>query len=352
MAILSPTVIAAIESFFRSEYESVAVKPYQTSIFSLNQMSGDGSNRKFFRVTDKDGATVVAVLPESLNPKTYAEFQATRDIGYHLKSAGNPVPEILGSDPQTGLVLFEDFGDVHLYDLLCRDRAAGLACYPEIISALINMQVSGCQEFDQGWCHDTSVYDRSVMIGRESEYFYDAFWKAVLSGAEVHGIREEFADLADKIANHQQHFFLHRDFQSKNIMIHNNSIGIIDFQGGRIGPPGYDIASLLIDPYAGLSFSEQQQLLTLYLEKASTFQEIDVDRIQRSYPYLAVQRNLQIIGAYAFLTYQAGKPFFEQFILPSLELLCGRLAEPLFADLSQLKKTVATALSRYKRLNR
>lgn len=344
--------MAAIERFFRNQHQTQDFAATTATPLTLLPMSGDGSNRRFFRVVDQSGATVVAVLPASDTEKSRAEFQATRDIGYHLKAAGNPVPEILSSDPLTGLVLFEDFGDCHLFDLLCQNRAAGIARYPAIIKALVKLQVSGGHNFKPAWCHDTPCYDRGVMVDREAGYFFDAFWKKVLSGPEVPGLAAEFEILAAKVLKQPQRLFLHRDFQSKNIMIRNGTIGIIDFQGGRLGPPAYDIASLLIDPYAGLCRAEQEQFLALYLREAASCPELDLGQIEQSFPYLAVQRSLQIIGAFAFLSYQAKKPFFQKFIIPAVELLKEKLAAPRFEKFLLLKKTVDTALTQYTRLNR
>ena len=143
--------------------------------------------------------------------------------------------------------------------------------------------------------------------------------------------------------------FLHRDFQSRNIMIKDDQVRIIDFQAGRIGPPGYDIASLLIDPYAGLSSRQQDDLFSYYLDRISTYNGLDSNRIKSSYPYLALQRNLQIIGAFAFLSGKKRKVFFNQFLLPSLIMLQNRLAEPQFDDLQVMRKTAAESIQIFRR---
>ena len=70
---------------------------------------------------------------------------------------------------------------------------------------------------------------------------------------------EELKEIALKVDQEKTGFFLYRDFQSRNIMVLPEGFGFIDFQGGRLGPPQYDLASLLIDPYVGLARSYQRE---------------------------------------------------------------------------------------------
>ena len=61
---------------------------------------------------------------------------------------------------------------------------------------------------------------------------------------------------------------VHRDFQSQNILIHRGHARLIDFQGLRAGLAGYDLASLVYDPYVTLTAAEREELVHLYLEGA------------------------------------------------------------------------------------
>jgi len=120
-------------------------------------------------------------------------------------------------------------------------------------------------------------------------------------------------------------------------MVTNGKVRIIDFQGGRLGPLGYDLASLLIDPYAQLPEQLQHKLFEHYLEHLCTY-GLDDLAFAKGYPSLALQRNLQILGAYAFLGFQKQKSFFKQFILPATISLHQRLAQPETKDYPQLQK--------------
>ncbi len=45
----------------------------------------------------------------------------------------------------------------------------------------------------------------------------------------------------------------HRDYHSRNLMLHDGSLYIIDFQDARMGPDTYDLVSLLRDSYVDLA---------------------------------------------------------------------------------------------------
>ena len=154
---------------------------------------------------------------------------------------------------------------------------------------------------------------RFVLQG-ECRYFVQAFLNDYL-GMDTAGedLTSEFNRLADAIMAARPMGFMHRDFQSRNIMVMKNRFYLIDFQGGRIGPPHYDLASLLIDPYVDLPFAMRETLLVYFSEQlAQRTPGIPAAEIQNVYRYCALARNLQILGAYGFLTRRKGKPHFSR----------------------------------------
>ena len=305
----------------------------------------DGSSRRFVRVFCDLQPCCLAVLAGSSSTRDFDEFRSSLAIGCHLGRKGVPVPEVLAADSRFRLILFEDLGDLRLHGQLKAETEESLRkLYQEVIDTLITMQIDGAKDFDQNWCYDTETYDQSLMIERESGYFYEAFWKDTLFAEEVDGLQAEFEKLASRVMDHFEPYFLHRDFQSRNIMLKDGQVRVIDFQAGRIGPPGYDIASLLIDPYAGLPVRLQDEFLEYYLSNLRKRNGLDVNQVEMSYPYLAVQRNLQIIGAFAFLSGKKRKQFFSQFLMPSLIMLQNRLSDPIFDDFPVLRKTAAESI--------
>jgi N-acetylmuramate 1-kinase len=293
-------------------------------------LTPDGSSRRFYQVRGPERESFIAVLPPENDPRGQDEARAFYRIGMHLRQSGAPTPEIHAFDPATGLALCEDLGDQRLYEQVAgQGIAPTLALYEQAVGQLARMQVRAAEGFDPSWCWDTPRYDRQVMLERESGYFLRACCTDFLGlDFDREAVEAECAQLAAEAARAPAHFFLHRDFQCRNIMLTGGTLRFIDFQGGRLGPLAYDLASLLLDPYAGLSPAVQDHLTTVYLDaldKEITYNHHD---FRREYVYLALQRNLQILGAFAFLSQVRQKPFFAQFIRPALASLGALVAKP------------------------
>ncbi len=305
----------------------------------------DGSNRKFWRLP---GA--IAVAPETTGDEAMAEAVATWKIGSHLFARGCAVPQVYGFDRESGLLVMEDLGDSSLYNRVEQLKKTGdiqqiKTLYFEVIAELVKLQLHGEQGLQADWCWDSPCYDRKVMLETESGYFLDAWWQSLLGREAPPGIIEEFGALADRAAQAPAHFFLHRDCQSRNIFFADNKPKFIDFQGGRIGPLGYDLASLLMDPYVQLPAEMQEELFIFYLELLQQYgEQVSAEKFRFWYLDIALHRNLQIIGAFAFLSHQRKKMFFAQFIKPSVIMLRQRLAAPQFAQFTVLRQMVEQGL--------
>ena len=237
-------------------------------------LTPDGSLRRFCRLQSKDGSRFIAVASPDGDDAGLREAISGWQIGRHLFFHGVPVPELYGFDKQSGLLVCEDLGDVRLHDLLEKngcDSGRVVDLYQQTVIALARMQVHGRDNFDTSWCWDTGHYDRQLMLERESGYFLRALCYDMLQ-LDVHQreIEQEFKVLADQAGQADPGFFLHRDFQSRNIMVQDGQVRFIDYQAGRLGPAAYDLASLLIDPYAGLPESMQNELLEIYLDELTS----------------------------------------------------------------------------------
>jgi len=288
----------------------------------LDPIRGDGSKRRFWRVAGSGKAPgLMAMANPPVNKTLEKENSAYLLIGRHLREKGLPIPRILFHDLEKGLFLLEDLGSRSL-----QDKVASLddpvPVYREVLRHLLRLQTRGAEGFDTAWCCQTKRYDRSVMRTFESDYFRDAFLRGYLGLKEGWPeLEAPFDHLAKKASLAGGGFFLHRDFQSRNIMIPKGGIGFIDWQGGRLGPLGYDLASLLLDPYTGLSARQRETLFLYYLDMVREMNPQWADPLERYFPCLAVQRNLQILGAFAFLSRVMKKEYFEAYIPPALKTL-------------------------------
>jgi aminoglycoside/choline kinase family phosphotransferase len=321
----------------------------ERDLLTVTALAGDGSSRKFWRITKENESLCLAVAPPCLDAQNIAEAKAARAIGQHLVSKNIPVPKQYGWDADSAILLFEDFGDCKLHDFVLQneketgDTDAVHHLYTQVIEALVVMQVAGAESFNTAWCWDTPQYDKSLMLERESGYFVRAFWQDLLGHNMPSGLDVEFQQLATLTASIPADYFLHRDFQSRNIMISTEIPRFIDFQGGRLGPLAYDMASLLIDPYVMLSVEFQEEMFDLYQNALESFTQNTQGDLKRDYTLLALHRNLQIVGAFSFLSEQRGKLFFRQFLTPALNSLARIVADPFFVDYPVLRKCVQVA---------
>jgi aminoglycoside/choline kinase family phosphotransferase len=129
-------------------------------------------------------------------------------------------------------------------------------------------------------------------------------------------------------------------------MLKEGRIRIIDFQGGRLGPLGYDLASVVCDPYVNLPGTVQEHLIDAYIRVLNTYLTYDAARFRREFLFLSLQRNLQVLGAFAFLSKQRGKKFFGPYIKPALLSLQSLLAKPMLQKYSTLKQLTDTCLEK------
>ena len=338
--------MGSFEGYSRACLESGAAKafgsgqsPFPYASLDIKKLAGGGSERKWFRIESNE-ASIVAVDHGIRPDDSWNEADAYDAIGRHLDKTRAPVPKILYYDQYAGIVFAEDLGDESLekaYSALPSDK--GLALYEQVVKNLASMALKGAEGFDPSWTFQTREYDRDLIIEKESKYFIEAFVNNYL-GKQVkfHDLEPEFQLLARKTVENAPRGFLHRDFQSRNIMIKDGRGCFIDFQGGRTGPLAYDLASLLIDPYVSLPHSMQDHLFKVYLKKLEGLGFANTEAFLENYPYCALHRNLQMLGAFAHLTQTVKKTGSEEFIKPAVHSLKNRIQS--FDDAPLLKSLI------------
>ena len=312
---------------------------------TFEKFEPDGSSRIFYRISCQKNSLAIGVMPAGNTDQDMAEAHSFAAIGAHLFATGVAVPEIYHFDRESGLVLLEDLGNCRLHDLApgLEDSGDSVGLLKKVVDKLLQMQFDGINAFQGQWCWDTSEYDQGLMIKRESEYFERAFLHDVMHLNSPSGLHEEFQELARRAGRGRMRCFLHRDFQSRNIMIRNEEPFFIDFQGGRVGPPGYDLASFLIDPYLDLQEDAKDELYDYYVSQLERIALTDKIEFDTTYPYLALQRNLQIVGAFSFLSRVRKKMFFSRYLLPAFNMIEQRLTHNSFEDFTVLRSVVEKA---------
>lgn len=317
-------------------------KPYDKS-----SLAGDGSDRIWWRVEMPGEKSCIIADHGIQGLRQPSEAEAFLALGKHLLSKGIPVPEIYKGDLFAGLLAVEDLGNERLHDrILEHGPQAAMPLYEEILALLPKMH-KALSGFIPEMAFSFSEYDRELILKRECGYFKEAFLKNLLQLESFpEGLDQAFSHLAAKALSHGIPGLIFRDLQSRNIMICDEKVHVIDFQGAMHGPIQYDLASLLLDPYADLPDAMQEKLL----EKATAlFGEsgFSGENFIKGYEYARLCRNLQILGAFAFLWKVKKKSFFRAYIPKALQSL---VKEPALSD-PELAPILEIAMEAQKKLD-
>ena len=292
-----------------------------------------GSSRTLTRLLHTGGSLVLVENPVEVTAAVN-ENDAFGYLAAHLGARGIPVPGVLAYKRSRGWSLVEDLGDRDLCAEVRRalhgppprgdDREARehiAALYREALEVLVRLQVDGVAGFDPRRTHNPPRYDVALMRQGESGYFVRELvgHHLGLERAARAGRRTRSSRRPGRRAGAP--YLLHRDYQSQNLKIHLGRICVIDFQGARLGPAQYDLAALLLDPYADLPADLRRELLEHYLGLFTARTGEERGRFLERFPFVAAHRLMQALGAYAFLGLRRGKPAFLAHIPAALRLL-------------------------------
>jgi NDP-sugar pyrophosphorylase family protein len=328
--------IGTPDRYLDAAYTAMALKAFPSAFWEMpdhlplkTKLVGDGSDRAWYRITLKDQSMILAEhgIHSRHDPGEADAFVA---IGNHLHAVNVPVPQIYLHDTFAGLVFMEDLGELTLqkYIHALDDSDKVLSIYKQVIDQLIHMSLNGLNGFDFKWAFQSRAYDQQLILEKECSYFVESFASGYLDLAvDAAVLDNEFALLAHETIQHAFNGLMHRDLQSRNIMIKNGAPFFIDFQGARKGPLQYDLASLLIDPYVSLTFESKKLLLDYCLEAlCRRAGDLDKKRFVTGFEYCAINRNLQALGAFGHLCCNKGKSYFENYIPRALATLNENLA--------------------------
>lgn len=265
-----------------------------------------GSDRKFWRGSGASaGLVAVAYGPEKAENARYA------DCAKFLQSRGISVPRVVAHDSVRRCLLLEDAGSEDLWSHREAPWEKRARLYREALGELALLHRA-----DLTAASDAEVLQPPFdadLYRWEQDYFFEHFLGAS---------RRELAPLEDQAASLASlpRVLLHRDFQSQNILVRDGKVKFIDFQGMRAGLAGYDVASLLYDPYVEMSDAERAELSRFYFETAGLNDIADWENELRA---CARQRLMQALGAYGFLGRVKGKTGFLRHIPVAAARLAG-----------------------------
>lgn len=316
------------------------------SIINLPQ---SGSARSYYRLSGSGKTAIGAINNDE------AENQAFIYFTRHFLQKNLPVPSILGTDLNNQAYLLEDLGDQTLYQEINQQTSVfneqTIQLYRQSLDHLSDFQIKGHEGFNYQYAYPRSDFDKQSVMWDLNYFKYHFLKLAGIPFDEAH-LENDFNKLANRIDAIPRSFFMYRDFQSRNIMVHHDKLYFIDYQGGRRGAPGYDVASLLFESKTNLPPELREELLNYYLEQAENKYQLSKDSFLATFYDLVLVRLLQAFGAYGFRGLYEKKPLFIQSIPFGLNRISWLLKEnKINTELSYLKK-ILKEMSENKNINK
>ena len=301
----------------------------------VTPMPGGASTRRYFRVALADGRSLVAMFVPDARPEevTTAGTEAARwpflEVAALLADRGVRVPKIHGEACDQGLLLIEDLGDETLAAFLERSPERRAEIYTRAVTDLARAQ-GALADLPEASIVRTRAFDEKLLrweLDHFREWGLDALEKALAPDDLA-----TWSAVADRLARRIAAWprgFVHRDYQSRNLMVARGESGAaelvwIDFQDALLGPRVYDLVALLNDSYQSFDRAFQEARLDEYAAARGLGAE-GREEVGRQFDVLTVQRKLKDAGRFIFIDRVKKNPSFLPYFEPSLAKVRGAL---------------------------
>ncbi|MBK8252761.1 MAG: phosphotransferase [Polyangiaceae bacterium] len=292
-------------------------------------MPGGASTRRYFRVLrEGEPTSLVAMFVPDARPEevTTKGTEATRwpflEVHALLRDRNIRVPKIYGEACDQGLLLIEDLGDVTLGAFIKESPERTAEIYRTAVTDLAAAQKS-LSELPASSVVSSRAFDETLLrweLDHFREWGLDALEKT-LSPADL----AKWNDVADRLAKRIAGWprgFVHRDYQSRNLMVKTRADGSaelvwIDFQDALLGPRVYDLVALLNDSYVSFDRAFLEARLDEYTA-AHGLSKSEREAVGREVDVLTVQRKLKDAGRFIFIDRVKKNPSFLPYFDPSI----------------------------------
>lgn len=295
-------------------------------------LAGDASDRRYERL--RLGAATAVLMD---NPPGGADDPAAfSTMARHLRGLGLSTPAILAEDLALGLLLLEDLGDDLYARLLAADPTREHELYPPAVDTLLHLQAAAPPR----GLPDLAAEDWAAAAGFALEWYAFAITGEKPDPSRfLHTLTAVLKTQADG-----PRVLILRDFHAENLLWlpgrdGSKRVGLLDFQLGQLGQPGYDLVSLLQDARRDVAPVTEAAMIARFAAARGE----DPDRFAAQYATLGAQRALRILGIFARLCLVAGKPHYVALIPRVWGRLQGNLAHPALADLRAICDAILPA---------
>jgi len=263
--------------------------------FELTLLPASASSRRYFRVTSQSQESFIATYHEDVRENiAFVEFTKA----FHR--CGLPVPWIFHFSPDKKIYFQTDLGDITLFNLISTSSLSQEELLNLLKKALDDLfKFQTCLDVPYEFPCSVDRFDEKSLRW-DLNYFKYLFLKIDDIIFDELQLEKDFDRWITWFLSLPSNFFMYRDFQTRNILIHNGKLFYIDYQGGRRGTLLYDLASFLFDAKANFSVEIREQLLSYYAQKLHEAGIMTYDDVMKYFPYVALTRLMQAFGAYGY----------------------------------------------------
>jgi N-acetylmuramate 1-kinase len=296
-------------------------------------LAGDASNRRYERLR-LPGTRQSAVLMDA-PPQMGEDARPFIAIARHLRGLGLSAPKIYAEDTDQGFLLLEDLGDALFARCLEKQPDQEPLLYANAIDVLIALHRAPLPA--------VHTYGAPMMADL-AELAFTRYAQTVTGRADLATrtrFNAQFREILAQIPNPGPVLVL-RDYHAENLIWLPDRagvarVGLLDFQDAMAGHPAYDLVSLLQDVRRDVSEETERNMIARYIDATGQ----DAATFRAAYAVQGAQRNLRILGVFARLATEYGKPQYVDLIPRVWACLMRDLQHPALAPIAgMLRKSL------------
>jgi len=296
-------------------------------------LAGDASGRRYQRLRMPGGGESAVLMDAP--PDKGEDVRPFVGMAAHLRALGLSPPLVLAQDLKNGFLLLEDLGDDLFATVLLDEPSLELPLYQAAVDLLVHLHGAPVPS-------GLETYTPRLMaryVAPALDYYPPVTTPPTDAAKQV-----LFAELETVLARFTLGpVLVLRDFHAENLLWlpdrpGNARVGLLDFQDAVAGHPAYDLVSLLEDARRDVTDQTRTAMIAHYAHSAG----LDVGLVSASFCAQGAQRNLRILGVFARLCLQGGKPSYVELLPRVWDHLMRDLSHP---ALSALKSIILRTFS-------
>lgn len=291
-------------------------------------LAGDASNRRYERLTDPDTGKTAVLMDAP--PEKGEDVRPFVRVSEHLLAIGLSAPEIYAEDAEYGFLLIEDLGDDLFARAIPKSPKIERILYETATDVLVELHAAPILSLDS---YGPTLMTKLAALALTK---YAAVINGSLDTDAVARFEKRFEDVLSQSTQGPK-VLVQRDYHAENLLWlpdrgGTKRVGLLDFQDAMLGHPAYDLVSLLQDIRRDVPAGIEMAMINRYIAATGT----DEHAFRTAYAVLGAQRNLRILGVFARLGSEHGKPHYVDMIPAVWTHLMRDLDHPALAPVSDL----------------